>query len=96
MKVIEKYSPASDIYILEEDKCYTSKMNFASLSQLTKLLKEASANGVENPPDHQFIVLGGTCHNESALFCRTCGDAFVCASASSLCREVTAEEAVYG
>ena len=41
------------------------------------------------PAKHQFIVLGGTNHNESGLFCRTCGEAFVCAVASSLCREVT-------
>ena len=45
---------------------------------------------------HQFIVLGGKCSNESSLLCHTCGEAFVCAVASSLRREITLEEAVYG
>ena len=48
------------------------------------------------PAEHQFTALGGKYHNESGLFCRTCGEAFVCAVASSLRREVTPEEAVYG
>ena len=48
------------------------------------------------PAEHQFIVLGGKCHNESGLFCRTCSDEFVRTVASSLCREVTPEEAIYG
>jgi len=47
------------------------------------------------PAMHQFIVLGGKCSNESSLLCRTCGEAFVCAVASSLRREITLEEAVY-
>jgi hypothetical protein len=47
------------------------------------------------PARHQFTALGGKFHNESGLFCRTCGEAFVCAVASSLYREVTPEEAVY-
>jgi hypothetical protein len=32
------------------NKCYKSKMNFASLFQLTLHPKGVSANGVENPP----------------------------------------------
>jgi hypothetical protein len=48
------------------------------------------------PAEHQFIVLGGKCQKESGLFCRTCSDEFVRAVASSLCREVTPEEAMYG
>ena len=47
------------------------------------------------PAKHQFIVLGGKYQQESGLFCRSCGEAFVCAVASSLSREVTPEEAVY-
>jgi hypothetical protein len=48
------------------------------------------------PAEHQFIVLGEIYQNESCLFCHTCGEAFVCAVASSLSREVTPEEAIYG
>jgi transposase-like protein len=48
------------------------------------------------PAEHQFTALGGKLHNESGFLCRTCGDEFVRAVASSLCREVTPEEAVYG
>ena len=48
------------------------------------------------PAEHQFIVLSGKCQHESCFFCRTCGEAFACAVASSLSREVTTEEAVYG
>jgi hypothetical protein len=48
------------------------------------------------PAKHRLTQLGGTNHNESGLFCRACGEAFVCAVASSLSREVTPEEAVYG
>ncbi len=48
------------------------------------------------PAEHRFIILGGTFQNESGLFCHLCGEAFVCAVASSLRREVTPEEAIYG
>jgi hypothetical protein len=48
------------------------------------------------PAQHQFIVLGGKCEHESVQFWRTCGAAFVCSIASSLSREVTPEEAIYG
>jgi hypothetical protein len=48
------------------------------------------------PAKHLLTQLGGTNHNGSGLFCRTCGEAFVCAVASSLSREVTPEEAMYG
>ena len=48
------------------------------------------------PAKHHITQLDGTNNNESGLFCRTCGEAYVCAVASSLCREVTPEEAVYG
>jgi hypothetical protein len=48
------------------------------------------------PAKDQFIVLGEKYQQESGLFCRLCGEAFVCAVASSLSREVTPEEAVYG
>ena len=48
------------------------------------------------PARHQFIVLGGNCQKESSLFCKTCADEFVRAVASSLSREVTPEEAIYG
>jgi hypothetical protein len=48
------------------------------------------------PAEHQFIVLGGKCPNENSLFCRTCGDEFVRNVASSIYREVTPEEAIYG
>ena len=48
------------------------------------------------PAEHQFTALGGKFHNESGPLCRTCGDEFVRAVASSLCREVTPEEAVNG
>ena len=48
------------------------------------------------PAEHQFIVLGEKSQHESVLFCRTCGEAFVCAVASSLSREVTPEEVIYG
>ena len=48
------------------------------------------------PAEHQFIVLGEICHHEIGLFCHTCGEAFVCAVASSLSREVTPEEAIDG
>ena len=47
------------------------------------------------PAQHQFMVLGEKCEHESVLLCRTCGEAFVCAVASSLSREVTPEEAIY-
>ncbi len=56
--------------------------------RLETLLTQILARLQKNP--------SGTNHNESGLFCRTCGEAFVCAVASSLCREVTPEEAVYG
>jgi hypothetical protein len=45
------------------------------------------------PAEHELTMLGGKFHNESGLFCRVCAEAFVCAVASSLRREVT-EEAV--
>jgi hypothetical protein len=48
------------------------------------------------PAQHRFVGLGGTSQHESSLFCRPCGEAFVCTVASSLRREVTLEEAVYG
>jgi hypothetical protein len=48
------------------------------------------------PAKHQFTALGGKLHNESGLFCRICGEAFVCAVASSLRREVPAEELING
>ncbi len=48
------------------------------------------------PAEHLFIVLGEKCQNESSLLCRACGDAFVCSVASSLSREITPEEAIYG
>jgi hypothetical protein len=48
------------------------------------------------PAEHQFTALGGKFISESSLFCRACGDQFVRAVASFLCREVTPEEAVYG
>lgn len=48
------------------------------------------------PAKHRITQLDGTYNNESGLFCRLCGEAFVCAFASSLCREVTPEEAIYG
>ena len=44
------------------------------------------------PAEHHFIVLGATSRQESGLFCRACGEAFVCAVASSLYREVSPEE----
>ena len=47
------------------------------------------------PAKHRLTPLGGKNHNESRLFCRTCGEAFVRVVASSRCREVTPEEAVY-
>ena len=47
------------------------------------------------PARHRLTPLGGTNHDESGLFCRTCGEAFVFTVASSLYREVTLEEAVY-
>ncbi len=47
------------------------------------------------PAKHRITQLDGT-NNESGLFCRTCGDAFVRAVASSLSREITPEEAIYG
>ena len=46
--------------------------------------------------EHLFIVLGEKSQHESVLFCRTCGEALVCAVASSLSREVTPEEVIYG
>ena len=45
---------------------------------------------------HSFLVLDEKCQNEKVLFCRACGDAFVCAVASALSREITPEEAIYG
>ena len=48
------------------------------------------------PAKHRITQHNGTNNNESGLFCRTCGETFVCAVASSLCREVTSEEAIYG
>ena len=48
------------------------------------------------PAEHQFTALSGKFHNESSFFCRTCGEAFVCAVASSLRREVQAEEVING
>ncbi len=48
------------------------------------------------PAEHIFIVIGGKWPNESALFCRACGNEFVRDVASSLCREITPEEAIYG
>ena len=48
------------------------------------------------PAKHQFIMLGGNCQHESSLFCLTCSDEFVRTVASSLYREVTPEEAIYG
>jgi hypothetical protein len=48
------------------------------------------------PAEYQFIALSGKCHNEGGLFCQTCGNEFVRAVASSLSREVTPEEAIYG
>ena len=47
------------------------------------------------PAEHQFIVLGAAWQQESGLFCRACGEAFVCSVASSLSREVTPEEVIY-
>ncbi len=43
--------------------------------------------------EHKFIVLSGKCQNEIGLFCCACSDEFVRDVASSLCREVTPEEA---
>ena len=48
------------------------------------------------PAKHRITQLGGTNHYESGIFCRLCGQAFVCAVASSLRRDVTPDEAVYG
>ncbi len=48
------------------------------------------------PAVHELTELGGKIHNESGLFCRTCGEAFVCAVASSLRREVPAEAVING
>jgi hypothetical protein len=48
------------------------------------------------PAVYELTELGGKNHNESGLFCRTCGEAFVCAFASSLRREVPAEEVING
>jgi hypothetical protein len=48
------------------------------------------------PARHKLTELGGNNHNESGLFCRTCGEAFVCAVASSLRREVPSEEVING
>ena len=48
------------------------------------------------PAVHSFLILDEKCQNEWAFFCRVCGDAFVCAVASSLSREITPEEAIYG
>ncbi len=48
------------------------------------------------PAEHQLTVLGGKFHNESGLFCRTCGEEFVRAVASSLRREVPAEAVIMG
>ncbi len=48
------------------------------------------------PAKHQLTTLGGKFHNESGLFCRTCGEAFVRTVASSLRREVTAEAVIIG
>ena len=48
------------------------------------------------PAEHQFTALGGKFHNESGLLCNACGDEFVRAVASSICRVVTPEEAVKG
>jgi hypothetical protein len=48
------------------------------------------------PAEHELTALGGTYHNESGLFCRTCGEAFVRAVASSLTRVVSAEALLNG
>jgi hypothetical protein len=48
------------------------------------------------PAVHELTELSGKNHNESGLFCRICGEAFVCAVASSLRREVPAEEVING
>jgi len=48
------------------------------------------------PAKHRITQLDGTNNNESGLFCRTCGEAFVCAVAGSLSREVTPDEAIFG
>ncbi len=48
------------------------------------------------PAGHLFIVLGEKCQDERVLLCRSCAEAFVCTIASSLSREITPEEAIYG
>jgi hypothetical protein len=48
------------------------------------------------PAVHELTELGGKNPNESGLFCRTCGEAFVCAVASSLRREIPAEAMING
>ena len=48
------------------------------------------------PVEHELTESGGTYHNESGLFCRICGEAFVRAVASSLRREVSAEAVING
>ena len=48
------------------------------------------------PAKHQLTALGGKNHNQSGLFCSTCGEAFVCAVASSLQREVPAKAVING
>jgi hypothetical protein len=48
------------------------------------------------PAVHEFTELGEKNHHESGLFCRTCGEVFVCAVASSLRREIPAEEVING
>ena len=48
------------------------------------------------PAEHELTELGGKYHNESGLFCRICGEAFVRAVASSLTREVSTDALLIG